>query len=48
MIFCEVYRRQVQWKFKAVGQGYVGGLEPLAIAMVLMWRQRMNQQNPRN
>ena len=32
MIFCEVYRRQEQWKFKAVGQGYVGGLEPLAIA----------------
>ncbi len=32
MIFCEVYRRQAQWKFKAVGQGYVGGLEPLAIA----------------
>lgn len=31
MIFCEVYRHSSGWKFRAVGQGYVGGLEPLAI-----------------
>lgn len=30
MIFCEVYRHGSDWKFRAVGQGYVGGLEPLA------------------
>ncbi|MEZ5585113.1 MAG: TerD family protein, partial [Candidatus Competibacteraceae bacterium] len=32
MIFCEVYRHSGEWKFRAVGQGYVGGLEPLAIS----------------
>ncbi len=26
MIFGEVYRRNGEWKFKAVGQGYAGGL----------------------
>ena len=30
MIFAEVYRRGDEWKFKAVGQGFVGGLGPLA------------------
>ncbi|MBU0549890.1 TerD family protein [Myxococcota bacterium] len=30
MIFAEVYRRDTEWKFKAVGQGYAGGLGPLA------------------
>ena len=30
MIFCEIYRRGDEWKFRAIGQGYVGGLEPLA------------------
>jgi stress response protein SCP2 len=30
MIFCEVYRHGSDWKFRAVGQGFVGGLEPLA------------------
>lgn len=29
MIFGEVYRRQGEWKFRAVGQGYNGGLEAL-------------------
>ncbi|MDR3153057.1 MAG: TerD family protein [Deltaproteobacteria bacterium] len=29
MIFGEIYRRGGQWKFKAVGQGYSGGLEAL-------------------
>ncbi|MDR1041687.1 MAG: TerD family protein [Deltaproteobacteria bacterium] len=29
MIFGEVYRRSGQWKFKAVGQGYSGGLAAL-------------------
>lgn len=30
MIFGEVYRHNNEWKFKAVGQGYDGGLGPLA------------------
>jgi tellurium resistance protein TerD len=30
MIFGEVYRYGGEWKFRAVGQGYVGGLGPLA------------------
>lgn len=30
MIFCEVYRHREDWKFRAVGQGFVGGLAPLA------------------
>lgn len=30
MIFCEVYRHRDDWKFRAVGQGFVGGLAPLA------------------
>jgi tellurium resistance protein TerD len=30
MIFGEVYRHGGEWKFRAVGQGYVGGLGPLA------------------
>ncbi|PYE50000.1 TerD family protein [Deinococcus yavapaiensis] len=30
MIFGEVYRNGSEWKFRAVGQGYAGGLEPLA------------------
>lgn len=30
MIFGEVYRHGADWKFKAVGQGYAGGLAPLA------------------
>lgn len=29
MIFGEVYRRRGEWKFKAVGQGFSGGLEAL-------------------
>jgi len=29
MIFGEVYRRGDEWKFKAVGQGFSGGLEAL-------------------
>ncbi|SAK48434.1 stress protein [Caballeronia hypogeia] len=29
MIFGEVYRHNDEWKFKAVGQGYAGGLESL-------------------
>lgn len=31
MIFGEVYRYANEWKFKAVGQGYAGGLRALAI-----------------
>jgi tellurium resistance protein TerD len=31
MIFGEVYRYGSEWKFKAVGQGYAGGLRALAI-----------------
>ncbi|MFZ4856756.1 MAG: TerD family protein [Desulfuromonadaceae bacterium] len=30
MIFGEVYRHGTEWKFKAIGQGFNGGLGPLA------------------
>lgn len=30
MIFGEIYRHNDEWKFRAVGQGYKGGLGPLA------------------
>jgi tellurium resistance protein TerD len=30
MIFGEVYRNSGEWKFRAVGQGFAGGLGPLA------------------
>lgn len=30
MIFGEVYRHGAEWKFRAVGQGFAGGLGPLA------------------
>ncbi|MDR1315160.1 MAG: TerD family protein [Deltaproteobacteria bacterium] len=30
MIFGEIYRHAGEWKFKAVGQGFAGGLGPLA------------------
>ncbi|MBC7858901.1 MAG: TerD family protein [Burkholderiaceae bacterium] len=30
MIFGEVYRAGGEWKFKAIGQGFAGGLGPLA------------------
>lgn len=30
MVFGEVYRHSGEWKFKAVGQGFNGGLGPLA------------------
>jgi len=30
MIFGEIYRRNNEWKFKAVGQGFAGGLGALA------------------
>jgi len=30
MIFAEVYRSGADWKFKAIGQGFAGGLGPLA------------------
>jgi tellurium resistance protein TerD len=33
MIFGEVYRHGDEWKFKAVGQGFAGGLGPLATSM---------------
>ena len=32
MIFGEVYRHNGEWKLRAVGQGYVGGLHALAIS----------------
>lgn len=31
MIFGEIYRHNNEWKFKAVGQGFAGGLEPMAV-----------------
>ena len=30
MIFGELYRHGGEWKFKAIGQGFAGGLAPLA------------------
>lgn len=30
MVFGELYRNNGEWKFRAVGQGYKGGLAPLA------------------
>lgn len=30
MIFGELYRHNTEWKFKAVGQGFAGGLGPMA------------------
>jgi tellurium resistance protein TerD len=30
LIFAEIYRHNGEWKFKAIGQGYAGGLGPLA------------------
>jgi tellurium resistance protein TerD len=30
MIFGELYRHGGEWKFKAIGQGFAGGLNPLA------------------
>ncbi len=30
MIFGEIYRYGAEWKFKAIGQGFAGGLGPLA------------------
>lgn len=30
MIFGELYRHGAEWKFKAIGQGFGGGLSPLA------------------
>ena len=30
LIVAEVYRRNEEWKFRAIGQGFVGGLAPLA------------------
>ncbi len=30
MIFGELYRNGADWKFKAIGQGFAGGLAPLA------------------
>ena len=30
MIFGELYRHNTEWKFKAIGQGFAGGLGPLA------------------
>ena len=30
MIFAEIYKNNGEWKFKAVGQGFAGGLAPLA------------------
>jgi tellurium resistance protein TerD len=32
MIFGELYRNGDEWKMKAIGQGFVGGLAPLAAA----------------
>jgi len=31
MIFGQIYRHSGEWKFKAVGQGYAGGLHSLCL-----------------
>ena len=31
MLFGEVYRNRGEWKFRAVGQGFAGGLGPMAL-----------------
>jgi tellurium resistance protein TerD len=31
MVFGEVYRHNGEWKFRAVGQGYTGGMAALAV-----------------
>lgn len=33
MVFGELYRNNNEWKFKAIGQGYAGGLDALAKSM---------------
>lgn len=33
MVFGEIYRHNTEWKFKAVGQGFAGGLGPMAASM---------------
>ena len=33
MLFGEIYRHNTEWKFKAVGQGFAGGLGPMAASM---------------
>lgn len=30
MVFCELYRHGNEWKFRAIGQGFSGGLADLA------------------
>ena len=30
MVFGDLYRNNGEWKFKAIGQGFAGGLGPLA------------------
>jgi len=30
MVFGELYRHNSEWKFKAIGQGFAGGLKPMA------------------
>jgi tellurium resistance protein TerD len=30
MVFGELYRREAEWKFRAVGQGYASGLAGIA------------------
>jgi tellurium resistance protein TerD len=30
LVFGELYRHNNEWKFKAIGQGYAGGLKPMA------------------
>ena len=33
MVFGDLYRHNGEWKFKAIGQGFAGGLAPLARSM---------------
>lgn len=31
LVFGELYRHNNEWKFKAIGQGFIGGLRPMAL-----------------
>ncbi|WP_024611666.1 TerD family protein [Pseudoalteromonas sp. TB64] len=42
----EVYRHKGQWKFRAIGQGYAGGLAPIAIDYGVDIEDKPNETKP--
>lgn len=46
MVFGELYRRNAQWKFRAVGQGFNGGLAPLARSFGIEIAEEAPAQTP--